>query len=272
MGAQTKIQWAHSTMNFWLGCTEVSAACDFCYARDWAKRAGRPELWQGDRQRTSAKNWEQPYKWNALAKAAGERHRVFVNSLSDFFDNQVPEEWRHDAFRVIRDCPHLDWLLLTKRPQNIMKLAADFIADGPYPRFENVWLGTTVESQHEAARRIPHLIGIPAAVHFLSMEPLLERVSITMWAKKIDLAIIGGESGGKNRRGFRYSWALDLINQCREAGGAVFVKQVGSAPIDDISGAPTSDVIRLRDKKGGDPREWPEKLRVRELPKQRVAA
>lgn len=281
MGANSKIEWTHHSWNAWVGCQKVSAACDHCYAEAWAKRAGRSSLWSGERARTALANWRQPYKWNEAARAAGERHRVFVNSLSDFWDNQVPPEWRADAFKVMGDCPWLEWLLLTKRPQNIAKLLKPALGPVGWP-WATVWLGTTVENQEEADRRIPHLLAVPAVVHFLSMEPLLQYVDISRWTsdpasylrycdtvggprpssvQMISMAIIGGESGAADRRPFRTEWALDIIGRCKTAGVAPFVKQLGSHVIHE------GKRLVLKDKKGGDISEWPEELRVREFPK-----
>src|SRR5258707_11420064 len=100
MGENSKIEWCHHSFNPWVGCTKLAhpggSACDLCYAAAWAKRTGNPELWEGDRRRTSEANWRQPLKWNAKAEATGERPRVFCASLADVFDNQVPPEWRMD--------------------------------------------------------------------------------------------------------------------------------------------------------------------------------
>lgn len=260
MGALTKIQWCDHTFNPVVGCTKVSAACDFCYAEKWALRAGRPELWQGDRQRTSPHNWKEPLRWNATAKAEGRRAKVFCASLADVFDNQWDPQWRADLVTLINKTPCLDWLLLTKRPQNIAKMwPSAFI--NPHPWFPNVWFGTTVESQQEADRRIPHLLNVPAVMRFLSIEPLLEAIEIGQWLPRISWAIIGGESGAANRRPFSTTWAIDLIRQCRATGPAVFVKQLGSNVFH------RGQHLSLKDKKGGDPLEWPEELRVREFPR-----
>src|SRR5690348_13736947 len=105
MAENSKIEWTHHTFNPWVGCTKVSAACDYCYAEAWAKRSGSPELWNGERRRTSAANWRQPIKWNRNAAERGERHRVFCASLADVFDNQVPTKWRADLWALISDTP-----------------------------------------------------------------------------------------------------------------------------------------------------------------------
>lgn len=186
---KTKIEWCDFSFNPWVGCTKISAACDHCYAESWAKRIGQASLWQGGRRRTADANWGQPLKWNAKARSEGVRRKVFCASLADVFDNQVPEKWRQDLWFTIALCDSLDWLLLTKRPQNIAKMLPKRLADGqtvadwPWP---NVWLGTTVENQEEADRRIPQLLAVPAKVHFLSCEPLLSGIDLTKWLQKKD--------------------------------------------------------------------------------------
>jgi protein gp37 len=125
MGENTNIEWADHTFNPWVGCSKISSACDYCYAESWAKRSGHPELWQGERRRTAGANWQRPIKWNRQAATAGKRARVFCASLADVFDNQVPRRWRDDLWHRIDQTPHLDWLLLTKRPQNIAKMLPD---------------------------------------------------------------------------------------------------------------------------------------------------
>lgn len=234
MGADTKIEWCDHTFNPWVGCTKVSPACDHCYAEAWAKRSGHPELWTGQRRRTTDANWREPGKWAARARAEGVRQRVFCASLADVFDNQVPDEWRHDLFRLIWDTRDaLDWLLLTKRPQNIADMIEAATAGTaplwawPWP---NVWLGTTVENQPEADRRIPHLLAVQARVHFLSCEPLLGPIDMTSWLDQepsIGWVIAGGESGGPSARPAHPDWFRSLIRQCRAADIPFFFKQWG---------------------------------------------
>jgi protein gp37 len=185
--AETKIEWTATVLpdgttlpgfsfNPWVGCQAVSDACAHCYAEATVKRFG------GDfavRRRTTPSNWRQPLKWNDAARAAGVRRKVFCASMADVFDNQVPDEWRMDLWAMIAGTPQLDWLVLTKRPQNIAKMMAQ-----RWPRrWDNLWLGTTVENQTEADRRIPHLLAAPAAVHFLSCEPLLSAVDLSRWLR-----------------------------------------------------------------------------------------
>src|SRR6185312_11940199 len=167
MAETTAIEWCDRTWSPWTGCTKLAhpkgSACDHCYAAAWAKRTGHPELWEGERRRTSAVYWQKPFKWDRLALASGERPRIFP-SLCDPFDNQVPPRWRDDMWFRIDQTPHLDWLLLTKRPQNIAKMLPD-PRTGVKPwggGWPNVWLGTTAEDQDRYDQRWPHLAKIPA--------------------------------------------------------------------------------------------------------------
>lgn len=241
MGANTAIEWAHHTFNPWVGCTKVSPACDNCYAEAWAKRTGQSALWQGGRRFTSNANWHQPIKWNRKAGELGIRQRVFCASLADVFDNQVPDTWRFSLFAMIAETPNLDWLLLTKRPQNMRKMLE--IADGDVlpawgDGWPNVWLGTTVENQTEADRRIPQLLATRAAKRFLSCEPLLGPVDLGgvvlsrrtnacwKWLDDLDMVIAGGESG-PNARPTHPDWVRGLRDQCVPAGVAFFFKQWG---------------------------------------------
>lgn len=259
MGENTKIEWADHTFNPWTGCTKVSPGCDHCYAEGWSKRSGLVE-WgpHGSRRRTSPANWRKPLKWDAEAKAAGVRKRVFCASLADVFDNHgsIASGWRGDLWHLIARTTNLDWLLLTKRPQNIAKTLPDcYGAPAWGDGWANVWLGTTVENQAEADRRIPHLLSVPASVRFLSCEPLLGPLDLTpyLWGRadpcpdcqmdadcdcgalprhmlggEPDLAwaICGGESG-HGARPMHPDWARDLRDQFRDAGVPFFFKQWG---------------------------------------------
>lgn len=267
MGKDSAIEWTRHTFNPWTGCTRVSPGCDHCYAADMAKR--NPAAfgsWEpgAPRKRTSPRNWHQPIIWNRRAAEAGERHRVFCASMADVFDNQVPEDWRVDLWALIFDTPHLDWLLLTKRPQNIARmLPPEFMRVTPWP-WPHVWLGTTVENQAEADRRIPHLLAVPAAKRFLSCEPLLGPVDLSAWLRRfdhcphdgaaingcegcdgtgggdcgavtrsaLDWIIAGGESGPQARASHP-DWLRSLRDQCAAASTPFFFKQWGEwAPAD----------------------------------------
>lgn len=198
MGANTKIEWADDTFNGWWGCTEISDACDHCYARELATRFGK-DLWgDKDRELKSDANWAQPLKWQRQADRFeaeyGRKRFVFTASMSDVFDNQVDPAWRARFWDLIRQCDRLVWLVLTKRPQNIAKmLPADWGAGWPH-----VWLGTTVEHQEAADRNVPALLGVPSVRRFLSCEPLLGPLDLEPWLAwgdgAVDLA--GGSSWG----------------------------------------------------------------------------
>lgn len=240
MAENTAIEWADHTFNPWWGCTKVSPACDNCYAEELDKRFGGAH-WGPHADRRRTKDWSGPRKWNRKAGESGMRYRVFCASMADVFDNHktILPEWRADLWKLIRETPHLDWMLLTKRPQNIKKMLPDDWGAG----YANVWLGTTVENQEEADRRINPLLLVPAHVHFLSMEPLLGPVDLselmTFCAfhdnscdqhcplrRKLDWIICGGESGSKARP-MHPDWARSLRDQCKEAGVPFFFKQWG---------------------------------------------
>jgi len=230
MGAVTRIAWCDATFNPWVGCQRVSTACDRCYA---AALSWRRDLWdlRADRKRTGSAYWRGPLRWNERAQAEGTRRRVFCASMADVFDNKVPPSWRVDLWSRIRSTPALDWFLLTKRPQNIRNMLPTDWGEG----WPNVWLGTTTENQEEANRRIPYLVAVPAAVRFLSVEPMLEPVDVTPWLvlssgdrrAPISWIIVGGESGG-GARPTHPDWIRGLRDQEHGAGAQLFVKQIGS--------------------------------------------
>ena len=126
MGATTKIEWCDHTFSPWKGCQKVSPGCDHCYAEGIAKRWGQLDTWGpgATRQPQSDHYWQQPLTWNAKALREGVRPRVFCASMCDVFDNQAPQEWRERLWDLIANTPNLDWLLLTKRPENILKVLA----------------------------------------------------------------------------------------------------------------------------------------------------
>lgn len=250
MTKNTKIEWAHHTFNPWTGCTKVSPGCDHCYAEGWAKRSGTVQ-WgpHAERRRTTAANWRQPLKWHDEALANGIRYRVFCASLADVFDNAVPEDWRSDLAALILATAQLDWLLVTKRIGNAASMLASMFPDG-VPA--NVWIGATIINQQEADRDIPKLLATPAAVRFLSMEPLLGPVDIR-WAitrfwpemaagfiqrghfspgaealAPLDWIIAGGESG-PGARPMDPDWPRSLRDQCSAARVPFLFKQWGES-------------------------------------------
>lgn len=222
---QSKIEWLDGghTWSPWIGCQSVSAGCDNCYAQTLVERFGGDF---GARRQTSLNYWRNPHRWNERAQRMGIRTKVFP-SMCDPFDNQVPTEWRADMWAMIEQTPNLDWLLLTKRPQNIpwMLPSPNISLDNWFP---NVWLGASVENQVEASRRIPHLLSVPAAIHFLSCEPLLGHIDLGLagaWAGDgVDWVIAGGESGPKRRR-VDLDAMRDIRDQCVAAGVPFFSKQ-----------------------------------------------
>jgi protein gp37 len=269
MAENSKISWTDHTFNPWVGCTKVSLACDHCYAEAWSKRSGLVEWGNHPRRRTSESYWRQPIKWNRNAEAAGVRRKVFCCSLADVFDNQVSPDWRADLWALIAETPWLDWLLLTKRPQNIAKgmLPGSYVEqllgrDLPSWPWPNVWLGTTVENQAEAETRIPPLLSVPAKVHFLSCEPLLGSLHLpaqdTYWYP-IDWVIAGGESGPRARPPM-IGWVRSLRDQCGYAGIPFHFKQWGEYGPDDPSAGHTA-MHRVGKMRAGallDGREWRE--------------
>ena len=228
MAETTKISWTDSTFNPWIGCTNVSPGCDHCYAEADNKRRKWTE-WgpHGARHRTTPAYWRNPIKWQKQAPAFerkhGHRHRVFCASLADVFDNQVPPEWRHDLFALIRRCPNLDWQVLTKRPQNIAKFLPPDWGDG----YANVWLGTTTEDQEHFDQRWPILAKTPAARRFISFEPAIGPLRIASGASVPDWVICGGESG-PGARVMLPQWARDIRDDCDRLGIALFLKQFGT--------------------------------------------
>ena len=281
MGETSKIQWTDSTANPWRGCTKVSEGCQFCYAERLASR--NPAVlgeWgpQGTRVLAAESTWRQFERWNRDTPE-GSRNLVFCASLADVFEDwpgqmtdclgaQLVQEdgspyllasARVRLWQVIRRTPRLIWQVLTKRPQNIARMM-------PHGPWENVWLGTSIESQ-EWSDRCGELVdagtAIMGPVRFLSAEPLLGPLDVRRWLHPngINWVIIGGESGGRSRP-MQIDWARDLIAQCKEAHIPCFVKQMGRMALDGKVRLP----LVHDSSHGGDPEDWPEDLNVREIP------
>lgn len=246
MGENSRIAWTDATFNPWVGCTKISAGCANCYAeRDRARfDAGR---WGPGalRRLTSAANWAKPRTWARKAlSASGRRPRVFCGSLCDYLDAEVPDLWREMLWDLIRaTAADLDWLLLTKR--------ADRLGIVPENVARRCWMGVTVENQATADERIPHLLRCPAAVRWVSMEPLLSATSVLGERERLIHWIVVGSESGPRRRPFEWQWAAALRDQCAAAGVAFFTKQ---GP--DATGRITDDPARFP--AGEWPREWPE--------------
>lgn len=260
MGETTNIAWCDSTANLWIGCTKVSPACDNCYAAELMGEGGRFKRveWGPHGDRSYCKEgWKLLRKFQRAAERnggkdpeLGRRRRIFVNSLSDFFDNHKSIVWREDGCREIERCKDVDILLVTKRPQNVQKMVpVSWLMDGGWP--PHVWLVVTAENQEEAERRVPVLLEIPGVtVRGLSMEPLLGPVDlvricltgvISMNALSgevtigdltdpyfrylINWIIVGGEQAEEFRDNGFVDNARSILAQCKAAGVPFFGKQ-----------------------------------------------
>lgn len=225
MAENTKIEWCDHTFNPWIGCTKVSPACDHCYAEALMDtRMGRATWGPGeDRVRTSTSNWQQPRKWDRAASRAGTRPFVFCASLADVFDNEVPEHWRDELFRLINWTPHLVWLLLTKRIGNVIAMTYKI---GGLP--SNVAIGATIANQSEYDRDVWKLDSIKRELQpmftFGSFEPLLGPVRLDGHAP--DWIIVGGESG-RSARPMNLDWARTMRTDATLNGRVFNFKQVG---------------------------------------------
>jgi protein gp37 len=291
VGANSKIEWTDHTFNPWRGCTKVSPGCANCYADTQSKR--NPKLlgvWgpNGTRVVAADAKWREPLAWDKAAAEAGRRHRVFCASLADVF-----EDWRgplHDVkgerlfsyvdvnasaidgsvgatldtaraklFQLIRRTPSLDWLVLTKRPENVLhhlRAAAHWVdGEGEDCRWLDAWhhgdapanvrLGTSVEDRKHGLPRVDVLRKIPAQIRFLSVEPLLEDLG------EIDLTgihwvIVGGESG-PGARPMHPDWVRSIRDQCLAQGVAFFFKQWGCWRPDGQGHPFLKDAINSRD-------------------------
>lgn len=261
MSANTKIEWCDATVNHWAGCTAISPACDNCYAKRMAGRLWGTQWGPGQPRHQFAGADEALRTLDRKAKRLGRPLRVFHNSLSDFFDNEVPVQWRISAMRSIVETPNLIHILLTKRIGNAAEMldVAFRAVHGQREKWAdnvpgNVWLGATIVNQAEADRDIPKLLDVPARVRFLSMEPLLGPVDLTSIdvmgghgvifplkgttdcvdgegapaddVPALDWVIVGGESG-HGARPMHLDWVRSLRDQCAAAGVPFLFKQWG---------------------------------------------
>lgn len=286
MGANSLIQWTDHTFNPWRGCHKISEGCKNCYAATFVQNRQGLQVWGQDAPRKIAalSTMKQPLKWNREAERDKVRRRVFCASLADVFEDYAgPSEadvaaQRSALWALIESTPHLLWLLLTKRAGMVCRLVPRaWLQSWP----ANVWPGFTAENQARFDERWADIKEVPAPVIFTSIEPQLGPVILPddylargqrVWP------FIGGESG-PGARPFDLAWAESLIAQCQAAGVPVFMKQAGARPIYDFppgeEGEPQErddgsarfwTVGFIKDKKGGDPSEWPAQLRVREIP------
>jgi len=257
MADNTKIEWADATINFWHGCKKVSTGCKYCYMyRDKFRYGQEGSLVVKSKNDTfyRALKWVEPRK-------------IFTCSWSDFFIKEA-DEWREEAWKVIRDTPQHTWLILTKRPERILQCLPSDWGKG----YANVWIGASIENQRTADFRIMKLLEVPTKLRFLSVEPLLGPINLKPYLsveldKKIyypiHWIIIGGESGNETGD-FRYrtckiDWIRDIMKQGKEQEIPVFVKQLGNS---------IAKQLELKDKAGADNTEekFPPYLKMREFP------
>ena len=226
--AETQIEWTDATWNPVAGCSIVSAGCTHCYAMEMAKRlqamgvekyagltkkVGNRTVWNG-LVREDAKALTIPLRWRKPRK-------IFVNSMSDLFHERVSDNFILKVWQVMRDTPQHNYQILTKRPERLADLVSTLVDD----ILPNVWLGTSIENS-EVANRIEHLRKTPAAIRFISFEPLIGSVGAIDLAE-IDWAIVGGESG-KSARPIREEWIDEIYTQCLATNTAFFFKQWGT--------------------------------------------
>jgi protein gp37 len=261
MAETSNIGWTDATVNFWWGCTKVGPGCDWCYAETWAKRTGG-DLWGAGVPRRWIKSavklihkLDNDYAWWAADAAIGQLHpnqrrRVFIQSMSDLFDNEVPIDWLAEAWCHIAACDRIDIQIVTKRVSIVEKRLAS-IGVGIWPLHAGLII--SVVNQDEFDRDVPRLRALKRALRIpwigLSMEPLLGRVEGDL--SGLDWAIVGMESGAHARHQPN-EYAQAIVDQCADASVPVFVKQLSSGrarPITDID-------------------LFPEGLRVRQFPEQ----
>ena len=302
MGEKTAIQWAHHTFNPWRGCSHAlfpdgteHPGCRNCYAEVSTPVRVMGQGWGPGASRIVAaeSTWAKPMEWARAAAKAGERRRVFF-SLGDSLDEEAPKDAQARLWQLIRETAWrwvvpsgegwsldpddqgaqragLDWLLLTKRPERWDLIPADV---RPL-----VWLGTSISDQATTREWVPRLLAAEGfRRRFLSVEPLVGAVDLSAFIGGayvglpgdevhenynfgLDWVIVGGESGS-HARPCDVAWIRSLVAQCRAAGVPCFVKQLGARPVR----APGMKPLSLKHAKGGDPAEWPEDLRVREMP------
>lgn len=314
MAGKSNIEWTEQTWNPIVGCSILSPGCTNCYAM---KMAARIEAMKSSHYDGTTKRVNGNAVWTGKLALAPD-HIVleplrrkkpttyFVNSMGDLFHETAPDEAILKVLDVIRrtsydggsNCGTIKgehtYQVLTKRAARMTSFMPRlrfnprddrglYLADDGKPSvvMKNLWLGVSAERQQEADERIPLLLQTPAAVRFVSAEPLLGPISFR-WAKwdnwknpdgsrrsevdqhdglrMLDWIIVGGESG-PNARNFHLEWAVAIVEQCRAASVPCFVKQLGAAPM--FADYP----MEMKSRKGGDPSEWPDSLKVRAMPK-----
>lgn len=218
----SKIEWTEQTWNPVTGCTKISPGCKHCYAETMARRL----------QAMGAPGYENGFQLSILPERLNQPlHRrkptmYFVNSMSDLFQDGVPEVFIDQVLEVIRSTPHHTYQILTKRSANMR----EYFSTRKVP--DNAWLGVSVEDKKYGKPRIPDLLAIKAKTRFLSIEPLLEDLG-RIRLRGIRWVIVGGESGF-GARPMKEEWAIDVRNQCFNAGVDFFFKQWGAWGADGV--------------------------------------
>jgi protein gp37 len=269
MGKDSSIQWTDATWNIARGCTKVDADCLFCYMMRDSMDGHRYDPKTVVRTKTV---FNFPLKYKEIkSKSWDGPPLIFTSSLTDVFHEAI-DPYRDEMWEIIRKCPHLIFQILTKRPERILDCIPKFWLEIR----DRVWLGTSIGSP-KGNQRALDLIKCRdiSKTLFLSLEPIHEELNFrwVYWPKQptvsehellkqFDWVILGGESGNDNGK-YRYrpckiEWIELMITHCKEAGVPVFVKQLGTY---------IANEMMLHDRHGGDINEWPERLRIREMPK-----
>ena len=245
MGVNSGISWTHNTWNPWMGCDKVAPECAHCYIFYQIRKMRNPETGEfrqpwGEIFRTSENLWKNPLRWERKAAKRGKAVRVFTCSESDFF-HQGADEWRPEAWQIIKDTPHLLYQILTKRPGRIAShLPSDWGSEG----YANVWLGVSAAC-NQSMVQIDKLRAVPTRTRFVSAEPLLEDISQAINLDGIGWLIAGGESGfgseykwvpgthfteePEGLRVMELQWARNLQAACEASDTVFFFKQITSA-------------------------------------------
>ena len=274
MGKDSGISWTDHTFSPWWGCEKVSPACENCYAESTANRWGK-NVWgkNAPRRFMSENHWRQPLKWNKAAAKAEKPALVFCASMADVFEDRPDLVGaRQSLWDLIEITPWLRWMLLTKRPENILDMQPAAWKRNPR---RNVWHGTTAENQRRADERIPILRRVPSQLLWVSAEPLLGAIDFSNHLPQgchcgargnadcmcfnlpgIDWIIVGGESGAKARP-LQSTWANMIRAQCLERGARYHFKQTGGV---------LARKLGLKNKEGKDASEWPAYFKVQEFP------
>lgn len=232
MGRNTNIAYVHHSFSPWWGCMPVGAECAECFATAMTKRAGRDCFGLKPRHFFKESHWLEPPRWNRSAEKRGVREQVLCGSMCDVMETpQKCDAWsmedaRNRLWKLIIECKNLDFLLLTKRPENFPLHLPPIWREGVQG---NIWLGTTAGTQTSANKNVPELIKVRAPVHFVSVEPMLEPVTLAPWFGRgqVNWVICGCEKVG-NRCGrlMRPVWAELLAEECKLHGVPFFLKQM----------------------------------------------